>query len=128
MKLRFRSTILLGLGLALAMAWAGAALGQGSKTFTGKITGIARGTELDLGKSDTFYILRLANYPNTEFRLAHADAVRSGVIEAGGPTAVVTPKQSKSLGWNVKLTCENKNLGLRSAPIYKVISLHRLNN
>jgi hypothetical protein len=126
MKLRYRSTILLGLGLALVMAWAGAAQAQSSKTFIGKITTIARGTELEPGKSDTYYILRLANYPKTEFRLAHADALRFGVIQAAGPTAVVTPKQSKGLGWNVKLTCENKNLGLRSAPIYRVISVARL--
>jgi hypothetical protein len=128
MKPRHRSKFLLGLGLVLVMAWAGAAQGQASKTFTGKITGMARGTQLDLGKSGTFYILRLADYPKTEFRLAHEDAVRFGVIEAAGPTAVVTPKQSKGLGWRVKLICDGKNLGERAAPIYNVISLERLSD
>ena len=123
-----RSKALMGLWLVLAIAWAGAAHGQASTPFTGKITEIARGTQLDIGKKDTFYILRLADYPKTEFRLAHEDAVRFGVIEAAGPTAVVTPKQSKGLGWRVKLICDGKNLVLVKAPIYKVISLERLND
>ena len=128
MKSLQRSKVLLGLGLVLVIAWAGAAHGQASKPFTGKITEIARGTQLDIGKKDTFYILRLAEYPNTEFRLASEDAVRFGVIEAAGPTAVVTPKQSKGLGWRVKLICDGNNLGLVKAPIYKVISLERLSD
>jgi len=128
MKPMHHSRALLGLGLGLVIAWAGAAHGQAGKPFTGKITGIARGTQLEIGKKDTFYILQLADYPKTEFRLAHEDAVRFGVIEAAGPTAVVTPKQSKGLGWRVKLICDGKNLGLVKAPIYKVISLERLND
>jgi hypothetical protein len=126
MKPMYRYKVLLGLGLVLVIAWAGTAHGQASKPFTGKITEIARGTQLDIGKQGTFYILRLADYPETEFRLAHDDAVRFGVIDAAGPTAVVTPKQSKGLGWRVKLICDGKNLGLLKAPIYKVISLERL--
>ena len=128
MKPMHRSKVLLGLGLVLVIAWAGAAHGQASKTFTGKITEIARGTQLDLGKKDTFYILRLEEYPKIEFRLASEDAVRFGVIEAAGPTAVVTPKKSKGLGWKVKLICDAKNLGSVKAPIYKVISLERLDD
>jgi hypothetical protein len=123
-----RSKVLLGLWLVLEIAWAGLAQGQASLPFTGKITEIARGTELDIGKKETFYILRLAEYPKTEFRLAAEDAVRFGVIEAAGPTAVVTPRQSKGLGWKVKLICDGKNLGLAKAPIYRVISLERLND
>ncbi|OGR31807.1 MAG: hypothetical protein A2139_02990 [Desulfobacca sp. RBG_16_60_12] len=123
-----RSTVLLGLWLALVIAWAGAVHGQASKPFTGKITEIARGTQLGIGKKDTFYILRLADYPKTEFRLDHEDAVRFGVIEAAGPTSVVTPKQSKGLGWRVKLICDGNNLGLVKTPIYRVISLERLND
>ena len=128
MKPMHRNKALLGLGLVLVIAWAGAAHGQASKPFTGKITEIARGTQLDIGKKDTFYILRLDDYPKIEFRLAPEDAVRFGVIEAAGPTAVVTPKQSKGLGWRVKLICDGKNLGLVKAPIYKVISLERLSD
>jgi hypothetical protein len=128
MKLMYRSAILLGVWLALLMAGAGSAPAQSTRSFTGKITGIARGTELDLGKRDTFYIVRLGSYPKTEFRLPHADAVRYGVIVAAAPTAVVTPKQSKGLGWRVKLICENKNIGERTAPVYKVISLERLDD
>ena len=121
-----RSKVLMGLWLVLVIAWAGAAHAQASAPFTGKITEIARGTQLDLGKQGTFYILRLAEYPKTEFRVASDDAVRFGVIDAAGPTAVVTPRQSKGLGWRVKLICDGKNLGLVKAPIYKVISLERL--
>jgi hypothetical protein len=128
MKPMHRSKALLGLWLVLVITWAGAAHGQASTPFTGKITEIARGTQLDIGKKDTFYILRLADYPKTEFRLASEDAVRYGVIEAAGPTDVVTPKKSKGLGWRVKLICDGKNLGLVKAPIYKVISLERLND
>ncbi len=128
MKPMHRNKALLGLGLALAIAWAGAAYGQASKLFTGKITEIARGTQLDIGQRDTFYILRLDDYPKVEFRLGPEDAVRFGVIAAAGPTEVVTPKKSKGLGWRVKLVCESKNLGLVKAPIYKVISLERLSD
>ena len=45
-------------------------MGRPARPFTGKITEIARGTQLDLGKKDTFYILRLDDYPKIEFRLA----------------------------------------------------------
>jgi hypothetical protein len=128
MKPMHHSKALLGLWMVLVIAWAGAAHGQASKPFTGKITEIARGTQLEIGKKDTFYILRLEDYPKIEFRLASEDAVRFGVIEAAGPTEVVTPKKSKGLGWRVKLICDGKNLGLVKAPIYKVISLERLND
>jgi hypothetical protein len=123
-----RNKALLGLGLALAIAWAGAAYGQATKSFTGKITEITRGTELDVGKKDTFYTLRLEDYPNTEFRLTSEDAVRFGVVAAGGPAQVVTSKMSKGLGWKVKLTCDAHKGGSLKAPLYKVISLVRLDD
>ena len=113
---KHRNKALLGLGLVLVIAWAGAAHGQVSKTFTGKITEIARGTQLDVGKKDVFYILRLDDYPKIQFHLAPEDAVKFGVIEAAGPTEVVTPKKSKGLGWKVKLICDGKNLGLVKDP------------
>ena len=123
-----RNKALLGLGLVLVIAWAGAAHGQVTKSFTGKITEIARGTQLDVGKKDTFYMLRLEDYPKIEFRLASEDAVRFGVIEAAGLTQVVTPKMSKGLGWKVKLDCDANKTGALKAPVYKVISLERLND
>jgi hypothetical protein len=123
-----RSQILLGLGLALVIAWAGAVQGQATKTFTGKITEIAKGTELDLGKKDIYYTLRLEDYPNTEFRLASGDAVKFGVIEGAGPTEIVTPRKGKGLGWQVKLTCDAKKTGSLKSPVYKVISLEKLGN
>jgi hypothetical protein len=123
-----RIKALLGLWLVVVLAWAGAAHAQATKTFTGKIIEIARGTQLDIGKHDTFYVVRLEEYPTTEFRISSKDAVHFGVIDATGPTAVVTPKMSKGLGWKVKLACEDKNLGLVKTPIYKVISLERLND
>jgi len=48
-----KSKIILGLVLVLLLA--GAAYAQSGKTFTGKITEIAKGTELDLNKRDIFY-------------------------------------------------------------------------
>ncbi len=125
MKLRRRSHVLMGLWVILALTWTGVAQGQSSKTFTGTIKEIARGTELDLGKRENFYILRLSEYPSTEFRLASDDAVRSGVVEAGSPTGVLTPQKCKGLGWRVKLICDSKNLGLVKRPVYKVISLEK---
>jgi len=128
MKPIYRCKALLGLWLVLVIGWAGAAYGQASQPFTGKITEIARGTQLEIGKKDTFYILRLEDYPKIEFRLASEDAVKFGVIEIAGPTEVVTPKKSKGLGWRVKLICEGKSFGSIKAPSYKVISLERLND
>jgi hypothetical protein len=118
--------VLLGLGLALLIAWAGAVHGQVTKTFTGKITEIARGTTLDVGKKGTFYMVRLEEHPKIEFRLAPEDAVRFGVVEAGGPAQVVTPKMSKGLGWKVKLDCDADKTGSLKAPVYRVISVERL--
>jgi hypothetical protein len=121
-----RNKVLLGLGLVLVIAWAGAVQGQVSKTFTGKIKEIARGIQLDIGKRDSYYMLRLEEHPNIEFRLASEDAVRFGVVEAGGPAQVVTPKMSKGLGWKVKLICDPDKAGSLKSPVYKVISLDRL--
>ena len=50
------------------------------------------------------------------------------MIEAAGPTEVVTPKKSKGLGWKVKLTCDANKTGSLKIPVYKVISLERLND
>jgi len=126
MTLMHRNKALLGLGLVLIIAWAGTALGQATKSFTGKITEIARGTQLDVGKKGTFYMLRLDDYPNIEFRLSPEDAVRFGVVAAGGPAQVVTSKMSQGLGWKVKLTCDANKTGSLKTPVYKVISLERL--
>jgi hypothetical protein len=128
MRLIHRNKALLGLGLVLLIAWAGAALGQATKSFTGKITEIARGTQMDVGKKGTFYMVRLEEYPKIEFRLASEDAVRFGVVEAGGPAQVVTPKMSKGLGWKVKLECDANKTGSLKIPVYKVIALERLND
>jgi hypothetical protein len=112
--------------LVLALAGAVAAQAQDTKTFTGKITEVARATQLDLGKTDTFYVLRLEEYPNLEFRLPSGEAVRSGVIAAGGVTGILTPKQSKGLGWKVRLTCDANKTGPLKTPAYKVHSLEKL--
>ncbi len=118
--------IILGLALVLLMAGVGPAFAQATKTFTGKITEIAKGTELDVNKRDIFYLVRLDEYPNIQFRLSPEDAVRFGVIEAAGSSAVLSPKMSKGMGWKVKLTCDAKNAGSLKAPVYRVISLVRL--
>lgn len=118
--------IILGLALVLLIAGVGPAFAQATKTFTGKIAEIAKGTELNVGMNDIFYIVRLDEYPNIQFRLSLEDAVRFGVIEAAGPTAVLSPKMNKGLGWKVKLTCDAKAVGSLKFPVYKVISLVRL--
>jgi hypothetical protein len=112
--------------LALVISWAGAARAQETKTFTGKITEIARATELDLAKTGTFYVLRLEEHPNIEFRLSSKEAVRAGVIAAGGMTGILTPKQSKGLGWKVQLTCDANKTGPLKTPVYQVLSLEKL--
>ena len=58
--------------------------GQTTKTFTGKITEIAKGTQLDIGKTDIFYTVRLEEYHKISFRLTPDDAVRFGVIDKAG--------------------------------------------
>ena len=112
--------------LVLVIAWGPAPQqGPATDTFTGKITEIAKGMELDVDRHGSFYTLRLNEYPNTQFRLSQQDAVDFGVIDAG-MTAVLTPKHMKGLGWKVKLTCDGKNLGSLKTPVYKVKNLVRL--
>jgi len=118
--------IILGLALVLLMAGVWPVFAQATKDFTGKITEIAKGTELNVDKRDIFYIVRLDEYPNTQFRLSLEDARRFGVIGETGATAVLSPKMSKGLGWKVKLTCDASKTGSLKSPIYKVISLARL--
>jgi len=120
-----RNKALIGLILVWLITWAAAAHGQATKTFTGKITEVAKGTELDVDRHGNFYTIRLNEYPNTQFRLSPQDAVGFGVIEPGG-TTILTPKHIKALGWKVKLTCDPGNLGSVKAPVYRVTSLVRL--
>jgi len=125
MLITCRSKVLLGLWLAVVLGWAGAAQGQAvTKTFTGIIKEIGKATSI---RGDIFYIIKLEEYPNPEFRISAKDAAHFGVIDAAGPTGVVTPKKSKGIGWKVKLTTENKYEGTLNAPSYRVISLERLN-
>lgn len=123
-----KSKIILGLVLVLLLVDLGPIFGQAGKTFTGKISEIAKGSELAINKRDTFYILRLDEYPKIKFRLSPADAVRFGVIEASGTSGVITPKMSKGMGWKVKLSCDPNNVGDLKAPIYKVTSLVKLDD
>jgi len=118
--------IILILALVLFLAGVGPVLGQASKIFTGKISEIATGTELNIGKRATFYIVRLDEYVNVQFRLTSDDAVRYGLIEKAGPTGVVTPKMSKGIGWKVKFTCDPNYIGDLKTPTYRVTSLVKL--
>jgi hypothetical protein len=118
--------IIIGLVLVLLLVDLGSLLGQDTKTFTGKIKELSRATELDLAKTGTFYVLRLEEYPNIEFRLSSTEAVRSGVIAAGGLTEILTPKQTKGLGWKVQLTCDINKTGPLKTPVYKVLFVERL--
>lgn len=118
-----KSKLIIVLVLVLLLVDLGPIFGQVNKTFTGKIVEIARGTELDLNKYANFFIVRLDEYPNVQFRLTSEDAVRYGLIEKAGPTGVVTPKMSKGIGWKVKLTCDPKYAGDGKTPTYRVTSL-----
>ena len=120
--------IILSMALAFLLAGSGPVFGQASKTFTGKISEIAKGSELDIAKRDIFYTLRLAEHPGILFRLTPEEAVRSGVIEATGNTVVLTPKMSKGLGWKVKLTCEARYTGESKSRTYLVLAVERLEN
>jgi hypothetical protein len=120
-----RNLGLIGLMLVLVIAWSPAPQGQATKTFTGKITEIAKGTELNVYRHGNFYTMRLDEYPNIQFHISSQDAVEFGVIEPGG-TTVLTPKHIKGLGWKVKLTCNPDNLGSVKAPVYRVTSLVKL--
>jgi hypothetical protein len=122
----YRYQALIGLILVAFLAAAGAARAQERKIFTGKISEIARATQLDLGKKEKFYVVRLAEHPRTEFRLTSEAAVRYGIIKAAGLSDVVTPKMSKGLGWRVKLSCDPYPTGPLEQPSYKVRSLKRL--
>jgi hypothetical protein len=124
-----RKTIMTTL-LLLAFFLTGALASYGAPaiaTFTGKIQDIRKATTLGPGKRGTFYTIKLANEPRTEFRLSDDDAVRYGLVAAVGPSMVVTPKMKKGLGWKVRLTCDNPT-GSLSAPVYRVRSLERLDN
>ena len=117
--------LLVDLGPTLAQ-YGGPTLTQATKTFTGKITEIAVGTELDVAKYAKFYIVRLEEYPKIQFRLSLEDAEKYGLIARGGPTGVVTPRMSKGIGWRVKLTCDPLYAGDIKNPTYRVTALQKL--
>ena len=126
--------LIIGLALVLLLVEVGPTLGQygtstpgqATKSFTGKITEIAMGTELDILKHAKFYIVRLEEFPKLQFRLSLEDAERYGLIARGGPTGVVTPKMSKGIGWRVKLTCDPFYAGDIKTPTYRVTVLEKL--
>jgi hypothetical protein len=120
--------IILSMALAFLLAGSGPVFGQATKTFTGKISEIAKGSELDINKRDIFYTLRLAEHPGILFRLTPEEAVRFGVIEATGNTVVLTPRMSKGLGWKVKVTCEARYTLGSESPTYRVLAVERLEN
>ncbi len=120
-----RGKIIPGLLLAILIAWMGAAYGQPGIYYTGKITEISKGTPLGLGKTGTFFIIKLDSTPKMDFRILQEDAVRYGLIEAAGSSAVLTPKQIKGLGWQVKLTC-SKEEQLGGPSLFWVKSLERM--
>lgn len=118
--------IILGLALIFLLGVVGPVAAQTTKTFTGKISEIAKGTELDIAKTGSFYTLRLEEFPKIHFRISPEDAVRFGVVDATGTTGILTPNKTKGLGWQVKVTCDANKTGPVDAPSYKVISLKRL--
>jgi hypothetical protein len=127
MKMTRHSKVFLGLALVFLMAQAGPVCAQPTQSFTGVIKEIAKATSLGVGKTDTFFVVKLDNYPETQFRLPPDEAVRSGLIDQTAASGVLTPQKSKGLGWKVKLTCDKRYEGPRTAPIYKVLSVERVN-
>ena len=128
-KFRF----IIGLALVLLLVEVGPSLGQygpppgqGTKTFTGKIAEIAMGSELDVAKYAKYYIVRLEEYPQTQFRFTFDDAERYGLVARGGLRDVVTPRMSKGIGWRVKLTCNPLYAGDIKNPTYLVTALEKL--
>jgi hypothetical protein len=120
--------IILGLALIFLLGVVGPVSGQATKTFTGKITEIAKGSELNIAKTDVFYMVKLEEHAKIRFRLTPEDAVKFGVVDATGTSGVLTPKKSTGMGWKVKLTCNAINLGDSKVPVYKITSLERLEN
>ena len=126
--------LIIGLALVLLLVEVGPTLGQygqptvaqATKTFTGKIAEIAMGAELDVAKYARYYIVRLKEYPNIQFRFTPEDAERYGLVARGGPTAVVIPRMSKGIGWRVKLTCNPLYAGDIKNPTYLVTGLEKL--
>lgn len=111
----------------LLTLWAPLALAQGRNiTFAGKIKEIGKKTKLGVLDRDTFLIIKLENYPNTEFHISPDDAAKFGIIESAASSPVLPPGKLKGLGWKVRLTCDNK--GSLKFPIYHVTSLERLND
>ena len=128
-KFRF----IIGLALVLLLVEVGPTLGQygtppgqATKTFIGKITEIAMGSELDVAKYAKYYIVRLEEYPQTQFRFTFDDAEKYGLVARGGPTGVVTPRMSKGIGWRVKLTCDPYYAGDIHTPTYRVVGFQKL--
>jgi hypothetical protein len=125
-----RRTIITTL-LLLAFCLAGALASYGAAAtgnFTGKIQDIRKATALGLGERETFYTIKLDSEPKPEFRLSVDDAVNYGLVDAAGPSMVVTPRMKKGLGWKVRLICDPDPSGSLSAPVYRVKSLIRLDN
>jgi len=113
--------------LAILLAWGAAAYGQTTVYFEGKITEISKTTQVGLGETGTFYLIRLDTRPNMDFRISRERAVKYGLIEAGS-AEFLTPRQLKGLGWQVKLTCSREMKAFSTTPIYQVESVQRLNH
>jgi hypothetical protein len=116
---------LLPLLFLASLLGAGLAYGQAPDvTFTGKITEISKSIDLGVMRSEQLLVIKLDNSPNTQFKISRDEAVRAGIIETSGVSPVLTPAQTKGIGWKVKLFC--KNQGTPKAPNYRVKSLERI--
>ncbi len=123
-----QSKIILSSVLTLVLFWVAAAAGQGLAYYKGKITEISKATQLGLGEKGTFFTIRIDTKPKMDFRLSREDAVKYGLIEAGGGSEVLTPKQMKGLGWNVRITVEKESRGLQGNPVYHVKDVERMSD
>ncbi len=116
---------LLALLFLVSLLGAGLAYGQAPDvSFTGRITEISKSIDLGVMRTEQLLVIKLDNLPNTQFKISRDEAVRAGIIETSGVSAVLTPGQTKGIGWKVKLFC--KNQGTVKTPNYRVKSLERI--
>lgn len=92
--------------------------------FVGKIQEVGSKTTLTPTSTEKYLVIKLDSKPNIDFRLTATDAARFGLIEAKGPSPIITPGRVKGLGWKVRLTCDKQTTFSES--IYMVTNLEKL--
>jgi hypothetical protein len=128
MKQHLPGKIIITLVLAFCLAGFIASAALASITFKGKIDEIRKANALGLGEHEIYFVIKLDSEPYKQFRMPTSDALSYGIIDQVGNSQIVTPKQSKGLGWKVKLECDPDPTGSLSRPVYRVKDLERLDD